>query len=56
MKAVINMYDFSENYKALIENIPSEIALLSNTSAFLNMMMKMSHGLDFTYGMEKNLF
>ena len=40
MKAVINMYDFSENYKALIENIPSEIALLSNTSAFLNMMME----------------
>ena len=37
---VINMYDFLDNYKALIEDSPSEISLLSNTSAFLNMMLE----------------
>lgn len=40
MKAVINMYDFSDSYKALIENVNDEISILANTSAFLNMMME----------------
>ena len=34
------MNDFSQNYKSLINDYTSEITLLSNTSAFLNMFME----------------